>query len=464
MDKINDLEKKPVGKLLAQYAIPATLSLIVSALYQMVDRIYIGHLPDAGVLGLTGVGLTAPITTIIMALSALFAFGAASTISIRLGEGKKDEAERAVGNAITYVFVTSVIIAVLFFSWKPQIFEVLKITGESAPYASSYINTIVLGTVVSMFSFVFPIIIRSDGSPTFSMVITIAGCILNIILDAVLIFGADMGIQGAAIATVISQAVSTALGVFYFWKGKPTLRLSMKALRPSISTLQSIVKIGIVPCANQLSVSVAQLIGNYSLMLYGGEVYVGAMTAIRSVFQLFMMGVYGLGQGFQPIVGYNFAKKNYKRTFDILKLSVIWQAGILTVGLVLAQVFPHFWINLFIKDTALATIAVGGLRKFTILLPLALFVAAGSGFMMMTGKAKPAIFLNISYQIFISAATIYFLPLVMGTDGLWYSQPLTDLIATLLTTILFIHNYKSILPKLRQNHPGKKGAGNGNSL
>ncbi len=449
MDKINDLEQKPVGKLLAQYSIPATLSLVVSALYQMVDRIFIGHIPEAGVLGLTGVGLTAPITTIILALSALIAFGAASTISIRLGEEKKEEAEKAAGNAIVYVLITSVVITITFFLFKSQIFNVLKITGQSALYAVEYINTIVLGTVFSMFSFTFPIIIRSDGNPTFSMVTTLVGCILNIILDAVFIFGSGMGIQGAAVATVISQATSTMLGLFYFWKGKSTLRLSRKTMHPDISTLKSIIKIGSVPCANQLSISVAQVIGNYALVQYGGEVYVGAMTAIRSVFQLFMMGVYGLGQGFQPIVGYNFAKKSYKRAFDTLKLSFIWDVVILALGLVLAQLLPQYWINLFIKDKALAAIVTYGLRKFTVLMPLASFVAVGSGFMMMTGKARPAIFLNISYQILISATTIYFLPLLIGTDGLWYSQPLTDVIATVLTIFLFIRNYGSIIKQMR---------------
>ena len=449
MDKIYDLEQKPVGKLLAQYSIPATLSLVVSALYQMVDRIFIGHIPEAGVLGLTGVGLTAPITTIITALSALIAFGAASTISIRLGEEKREEAQKAAGNAIIYVLITSTVITVMFFLFKTQIFEVLKIKGHSALYAVEYINTIVLGTVFSMFSFTFPIIIRSDGSPTFAMVMTLVGCVLNIILDAIFIFGSGMGIQGAAVATIISQAASTMLGLFHFWKGKSTLNISGKTMRPDINTLKSIIKIGSVPCANQLSVSVAQLIGNYALVQYGGEVYVGAMTAIRSVFQLFMMGVYGLGQGFQPIVGYNFAKKNYKRAFDTLKLSFIWDLVILALGLILAQLLPQYWINLFITDQALAAIATYGLRKFTILLPLASFVAVGSGFMMMTGKAKPAIFLNISYQIMISATTIHFLPLLIGTDGLWYSQPLTDVIATVLTIILFIRSYGSIIKQMR---------------
>ncbi|MUG69021.1 MATE family efflux transporter [Paenibacillus campinasensis] len=428
-----------------------TLCVSSNTMYQMVDRIYIGNIPEVGALGLTAVGLTAPITTIILAVSTLFAFGSASTISIRLGEEKKEEAERAAGNAITYTFTASMIITVLFFFFKPQIFEALKITGQSAPYASNYIDTIVFGTVFNMFSFVIPILIRSDGSPIFSMITTLVGSILNIILGAVLIFGLDMGIQGAAISTVISQAVPTLLGVLYFWKGKPTLHISAKTLRPNIGILKSIIKIGIVPCSNQLSVSIAQVVGNHSLMIYGGEAYIGAMTAIRSVFQIFMMGVYGVGQGFQPIVGYNYAKKNYRRAFATLKLSVIWNIGILTLGIILAQLFPHSLISLFIKDASLSAIAADGLRKFTILLPLSLFVSVVSGFMMMTGKEKTAICLNISYQILISAATIYFLPLIIGIDGLWYSQPLTDVITVVLTTILFVRGYGSIIKQIRKN-------------
>lgn len=449
MDKINELANKPIGRLLAQYSMPATLSLLVSALYQMTDRIFIGHIPNIGLLGLTAVGLTAPITTIITALSALLAFGAGSTISILLGEEKKEQAEMTAGNSMIYALIMSLFVTVFYFIFKQHIFVLLKITGQASLYAANYLDIIILGTVVNVFSFIFPILIRSDGNPNFSMAVTLTGCILNIILGAIFIMVLNMGIQGASIATVISQLTSTIMGLLYFFKGKSSLKISGKSFRLSFTLLKSMVKIGTVPCTNQLSVSVAQVVGNYSLMLYGGELYVGAMTAIRSVFQLFMMGVYGMGQGFQPIVGYNYAKKNYQRTFQTLKLAMIWDVGILTIGFMLIQLFPAFWISLFIQDSILLDLAREGLQKFMILLPLAVFVAVGTGFMMVTGKAKSAIMISISYQIIISAAVIYLLPLVIGTDGLWYSQPISDVLGGILTVFLFIRGYGSLITKTR---------------
>lgn len=445
MNKINELEQKPIGRLLIQYSIPATLSLMVSSLYMIIDRIFIGNIPRTGVLALTGVGLTAPITTIILALSALIAFGASSTISIRLGEQRKDAAEKAAGNAISYTFIVSLLLTALFFIFENPILQLLGITGEAGPYAKAYISIIVMGTIVNMFSFVFPIIIRADGNPLYSALITLIGCILNIILDAFTVFVLQMGIQGTAIATVLAQLISTIMGFLYFAKGKPSLTLSFQSLIPQKDTLKSIFRIGLVPCANQLSVSIAQLVGNYSLFLHGGELSIGAMTAIRSIVQLFMMGVYGIGQGFQPIVGYNFAKKNYSRAFKALRLAFIWSLAILVLGEIIIQIIPDKLISLFINDTALQALAVNGIKKFSIVLPLGAFVAVLSGFMMMTNRIKSSIFLNVSYQIVISASAIYLLPLAIGTNGLWYSQPVTDVIASVLATFLFIKGYRPIL-------------------
>lgn len=447
--KIDELEQKPIGILLAQYSIPTILGLIVNSLYQIVDRIYIGHIEGIGALALTGIGYTMPISTIILAITALIAVGASSSISIRLGEKQKEAAEKTAGNAFTYVTIISLVITVMFFIFKQQIFGLLGITGESRPYADSFISIIVLGTIFNMFSFALPTLIRADGRPTLSAVITLTGCIVNIILDTILILGLHMGIAGAAIATVISQGVVTSIGFGYFISRKAYLRLSRAMFRPVLSILKSIIKIGIVPFTNQLSISIAQLVGNYSLALHGGELSVGAMTAINSILVIFLMPIHGVGQGLQPIAGYNFAKKNYSRTFTVFKIALAWNAVILLVGLILIQIFPHFWASLFINDPSLVPLTLDGLRKFTILLPLATVVQTSLGFMMMTGKEKSSIFLSIFYQIGLFAVMIYSLPLILGMDGLWYSRPITDIIGSALTLFLFIRGYSSVIHKMR---------------
>ncbi|HHW35710.1 MAG TPA: MATE family efflux transporter [Bacillales bacterium] len=452
--KINELEQKSIGKLLAHYSIPTVLGLIVNSLYQVVDRIYIGHIEGVGALALTGIGYTTPITTVILAISALIAVGASSTISIRLGEKQKEAAEETAGNAFTFVAIISLVITVLFFIFKQQIYGLLGITGQARPYADSYISLIVLGTIFNMFSFALPTIIRADGSPTISAAITLTGCIVNIILDAVLIFVLNMGIAGAAIATVVSQVIVTAIGFVYFISKNAYLRLVWDMFRPVLSTLKSIVKIGIVPFTNQLSISISQLVGNYSLALHGGELSVGAMTAINSIIMIFLMPINGVGQGLQPIAGYNFAKKNYSRTFGVFKLALACNAVILLVGLTLIQIFPTFWVSLFINDPSLVSLTVDGLRKFTILLPLATIVPTSLGFMMMTGKEKSSVFLSIFYQIGLSAIMIYSLPLILGMDGLWYSRPVADIIGGALTLFLFMRGYGSVIKEMRKEQIG----------
>ncbi|WP_242835748.1 MATE family efflux transporter [Clostridium sp. DL-VIII] len=219
--------------------------------------------------------------------------------------------------------------------------------------------------------------------------------------------------------------------------------------RPVLSILKSIIKIGIVPFTNQLSISIAQLVENYSLALHGGELSVGAMTAINSILVIFLMPIHGVGQGLQPIAGFNFAKKNYSRTFTVFKIALAWNAVILLVGLILIQIFPHFWASLFINDPSLVPLTLDGLRKFTILLPLATVVPTSLGFMMMTGNEKSSIFLSIFYQIGLFAVMIYSLPLILGMDGLWYSRPITDIIGSALTLFLFIRGYSSVIHKMR---------------
>lgn len=450
MSKIYELEQKPIGRLLAQYSIPAVLGLVVNSLYQVVDRIFIGHIEGVGTLALAGIGYTVPITTIILAITALIAVGASSTISIRLGEKQKSAAEEVAGNAIIYVAIISLIITALFFLFKQQIFGLLAITGQARPYADSYISIIILGTIFNMFSFAFPTIIRADGSPTVSSVITLIGCILNIILDAILILGLHMGIAGAGIATVISQAVATLIGFAYFFSKRAYLKLSKSVFYPTFSTLKAISKIGVVPFANQLSISITQLVGNYSLAQHGGEMSVGAMTAINSIIMLFLMPIHGIGQGLQPITGYNYANRNYHRSFGVLKLALACNVVILLVGAILIHLFPNFWVSLFINDSSLISFTVNGLSKFTILLPLATVVPTCLGFMMMTGRAKSSVFLSIFYQIGLSAFMIYALPLLIGIDGLWYSRPVGDALGSVLTGFLFIRGYGATIKEMKK--------------
>ncbi len=434
-----------------QYSVPTVLSLLVHSLYIVVDRIFIGNIPEVGALALTGVGLTMPILTLILALSALIAMGAGSNISINLGKGKKEEAENTAGNAITLSVVIGFIIIILYYLFSTQIFDLLRIQDQTLLYAKEYITIIILGTVFNMIGFVFPFIVRADGNPRFSAAITITGCLLNIGLDALFIQVFHMGIKGAAIATVLSQFVTVVLGLSYFIKGKPSLELKKSNFKFYQATLKPIFLIGLVPFSNQLSISVAQIVSNYSLNLYGGELAIAAMTVLSSIAALFLMPVYGISQGFQPIVGFNYGRKLYDRALKTLILATVFSAAILGVGTLITQAFPEFLVGLFTQDSRLVDIAVKGIRKYTILLPLASIPIFGSAFMMLTGKPKTAALLSISRQSVILALTIFLLPRAIGQDGLWLAQPLTDILASIITIILFIKAYGHIMKKKPSN-------------
>ncbi|WP_371368111.1 Multidrug export protein MepA [Sporomusa rhizae] len=445
MNKIQELEHKPIGKLIVQYSLPAMLSLLVNSLYIFVDRIFIGNIPEVGAFGLTGIGLTMPIITVIVALSALISMGASSNISIKLGEGKKGEAEIATGNAITLCVFIGITITILYLIFQNQILDWLGLHGQTLLYTKGFITIIMFGTVFNMLSFAFPFLVRADGNPSISAGINITGCILNIGLDALFINVFNMGIVGAGMATVIAQFITVILGFSYFLTGKSTLNLAKNNLVLCPSMVKAIALIGLVPCSNQLSISIAQIVSNYSLNLYGGEMAIGAMTVINSIASVFLMPVYGIAQGFQPIIGFNYAKLQYDRAMKTLALATIYSAIILTAGTVITLIFPVSVVGLFTHESELVNISVSGIGKYMVLLPLATIPTFGSGFMMLTGKPKTAVLVNVLRQSVILATTIFLLPKAIGQDGLWFAQPITDLLASVMTILLFINGYWHVL-------------------
>lgn len=445
MNKIEELEKKPIGKLLIQYSAPTVLSLLVNSLYISIDRIFIGHIPDIGGICLVGVGLTIPITTVITGISALISMGASSDISIKLGERKKKEAENTAGSAITLSVISGIVFTILYLIFQNQILSFLGIHGETLTYTKEYITVIVLGAVFNMLGFGLPLIIRADGSPIFSALISLTGCIINIGLDALFVPVLQMGIKGAAIATIMAQIVTIALGFFYFMKRQPTLRLTVSHLKLYPANIKTMLLIGFVPFSNQISMSIAQLVSNYALTLYGGELYVGAMTVITSITAVFMMPVFGIAQGSQPIIGFNYANNRYDRALKTLAQAIISSIFILAVGTLTTLEFPRFTVSLFTHDPKLVDIAVTGIKKNMMLLVLASIPTLGASFMMMTGKPKIAALLNASRQSVILGITIFLLPKIMGSDGLWFAQPITDFLASLIMIMLFIKGYRHIL-------------------
>lgn len=287
MDKSqNILGTESIGKLLLKYSVPAIIGMMVNALYNVVDRMFIGNIPGVGPLAITGLGITMPIMSIVIAFGTLIGVGATTNISIKLGEGKRKKAEHIVGNAISLSVIIGLTITVLGTIFLNKILTAFGASSDTIVYAKDYMSVILFGTVLNLMSMMFSNLIRGDGNPKLSATIMAVGCATNIILDAVFIFVFNMGIQGAAFATVIAQGISSLWGLAYYLRGKSHVKFKKKNLRLDSKILKTIFAIGMAPFAMQLANSMVQLMFNSSLKNYGGDLSIGAMATISSIYKL----------------------------------------------------------------------------------------------------------------------------------------------------------------------------------
>ncbi|MGL5084362.1 MAG: MATE family efflux transporter, partial [Clostridium sp.] len=438
------LAKAPIGKLLIKYSVPAIIGMIVNALYNVVDRIFIGNIPNVGSLAITGVGVTMPIMTIILAFGMLVGIGATSVISIKLGQGKKEEAEKIIGNVITLSLIIGVVLSVLGLVFGENILNIFGASENTLYYAKSYIYIILGGTTFNILAFSLNNTIRADGNPRLAAIIMVVGCLTNIVLDAVFIFVFNMGIQGAALATVISQIITAIWALNYYVSGKSSLKFRKSSLKLDKKLVGIIFAIGLSPFMMQIAASLVQVIANNSLKVYGGDLAIGAMATISSVALLFLMPVFGIDQGSQPIIGFNYGAKQYDRAHKAVKLSMIAAVAILTVASIITQMFPEKIIGMFNKDPELMAVSVRGVKMYLLMLPLIGIAIPGSDFILAIGKAKLAMGLSILRQVVILIPVMLILPKFIGLDGVWIAQPISDFISVAITATVVILQMKSV--------------------
>lgn len=442
--KSNQLETAPIGKLLIKYSVPAIIGMLVTALYNVVDRMFIGHIPNVGSLAITGVGVTMPISTIILAFSMLIGAGATAQISIKLGQGKKEDASSVIGNAITLGIIVSLIITVLGLIFRNYILHKFGASEGTLPYAKAYIDIILIGTVFNVIGFIMSNTIRSDGSPRLSATIMVIGCLTNIVLDWLLIFGFNLGIQGAAIATTISQMLTAVIGLGYYISGKSNIGFKKESLKLNKKIVIAIVSIGVAPFSMQIAASLIQVISNNALKTYGSDLAIGAMTTISSVSLMCLMPIFGLNQGAQPIIGYNYGAKKEKRYKEAYLLSLKIATVILTVAFIVVQLFPTVIIGFFNKDPELMSISIKGIRMYLLTLPIIGIAITGSNFMQSIGKAKESMVISLLRQVILLIPLMLILPRFWGVDGIWIAQPISDIIATIVTAILLIKQFRKV--------------------
>ncbi len=440
---MKDLSKESIPKLLFKYSVPAIIGMLVNALYNIVDRIFIGNIPGIGPLAITGVGITMPIMTIILAFGMLVGIGANTNISIKLGQKKKEEAENIIGNAISLSVIIGIIITCIGLIFSDAILNAFGASENSIIYAKPYLNIILLGSVFTILSMAFNNMIRGDGNPKQSAIIITSGCVINIVLDAVFIFVFNMGIIGAALATIIAQAITALWGLFYFVNGKSNLHFKKSTLKLDKKIVKLIFSIGIAPFLMQIATSAIQVINNNALKTYGGDLAIGAMATVSSITLLFLMPSFGLVQGMQPIIGFNHGAKEYERAKETFKLSLIASSVFFIAGFLFIQMCPQILVGLFNKDETLMAITINGLRKYALALPIVGLPIIGTNFLQSIGNAKVSIFLSLLRQVIILIPMIIILPNFLGLDGVWFAQPISDLISTIITAIFIIKTLKT---------------------
>ena len=440
MDRSKQLGEENIGKLLMKFSIPAIVGMLVNALYNVVDRVFIGQIPGGvGKTALSGVSVTFPIATLILAFGMLVGIGTAALISIKLGQQKKEEAEHILGNAFTLIILISIMVTVIGLIFLEPMLLKFGASEATLPYAKQYMTIILIGVIFQNVGFGLNNTIRSEGNPRIAMYTMLIGGILNTILDPIFIFVFHMGVTGAAIATVISQAVNTIWVLSYFFSGKSILKIRYKNLKLKIKVIKSIFAIGFSPFSMQIAASVVAIISNRSLAKYGNDLAIGSMGVITSIAMLVLMPIFGINQGAQPIIGYNYGAKKYDRVKHALKLAILSATAITTTGFILIQLFPTQLIGIFNKDPVLIAIGVRGIRIYLLMLPIVGFQIVSSSYFQAIGKAKVSIFLSLSRQVIILIPLLFTLPRFFELDGVWMSGPSSDAISSILTAaFLFI--------------------------
>ena len=454
MSKEVDLGKERIGRLFFMLAVPAILSQLVNALYNMVDRMYIGHIPEVGATALTGVGISFPIIMIISAFAALVAMGGAPRASILMGQQDIKGAEKILGNCCCALNITALVLTIAVIGFHTPLLYMFGASENTIGYAQSYMIIYAAGTIFVQLTLGMNAFISAQGFSRISMLTVVIGAITNIILDPILIFVFDMGVQGAALATVISQGISS-VWVMRFLMGKQTiLKLRMSNFRIKAKVLLPSLALGVAPFIMQSTESILVLCFNSSLLKYGGDLAVGAMTILSSVMQFAMLPLSGFTQGAQPIISYNYGANNayrVKKAFRLLLISCLTYSAILWL---LAMVVPNMFAAIFTSDPALTEITVWALRIYMGgCLLFGAQIACQQTFIAL-GNAKTSAFLAMFRKIIVLIPLIYILPMFIEDKvmAVFLAEPIADILAVLTTVTMFVLFFKKLLRNMDEEH------------
>ena len=446
------LGTEPVGKLLLKLAVPSVISQLVNMLYNIVDRIYIGHIPKTGSLALTGLGVCMPIIMIISAFAALIGFGGAPRASIFMGKGENDSAEKTLSNCFTTQMIISVILTIVLFCGNRFFLIAFGASDNTIDYATSYMNIYALGTIFVQLTLGMNAFVTAQGFSKTGMLTVVIGAICNIILDPIFIFVLGLGVKGAAIATIISQGISC-IWVISFLTGKKTfLKIKKKYLMPSADIILPCMALGVSTFVMQASESVISVCFNSSLLKYGGDVAVGAMTILTSVMQFAMLPLQGIGQGAQPITSYNYGAKNADRVKKTFRILITVSLSYSVIFWILIQLFPGIFAGIFSSDKELVTFTAGALKIYCgMLFMFGIQIACQMTFVAI-GNAICSVIVAVVRKFILLLPLIYIVPNFVSnkTNGVYMAEPIADFIAVSFTVIIFSVQFKKALRKLNE--------------
>ncbi len=441
-----ELGTKSIKALLRQYAVPGIIAMTASSLYNMVDSIFIGHIPGSGPLAISGLAVTFPLMNISAALGTLVGVGAATMISVLLGQKNYEVAGKVLSNEVTLNTIVGLLFTVVTMIFMDPILLFFGASENTLPFARDYMMIIAAGNVITHLYFGLNSVIRSSGNPNLAMGLTLFTVISNAILDPVFIYILGMGIRGAAIATVLCQTLALAYTLWYFLDQKRFLHLNKKHIfRLDWRIAKDSLAIGMGPFLMNLASCIVVLFINNQLLKYGGDLAIGAYGIVNRISFLFAMVVVGFNHGMQPIAGYNYGARLYSRVREVYIRTAMWATIVVTVGFIVSEFFPGPAVSLFTNDPQLKSLATKGLRMMNIVFPIVGFQMVTTNLFQCLGMVSKSIFLSLTRQLLFLVPCVYFLPAALGSEiGVWYSFPISDFLSSVLTAILAVGLLKKL--------------------
>lgn len=446
-DKEQRMATEGIGRLMIGMAVPSVIAQVINILYSIVDRIYIGHIKGVGMEALTGVGVTFPIITLISAFSAFVGSGGAPLAAIWLGKGDRKRAEKILGNGVTLLLFFTVILMAFFYAFERPLLYMFGASDATIEYAVSYISIYLAGTVFVELALGLNAFIISQGQSRTAMMAVLIGAATNIILDPVFIFVFGMGVKGAAWATVISQILSAVWTVGFLISSRSSLTIKLRAMIPDFRIIGSVLALGISPFIMRATESLISIVLNSGLQKYGGDVYVGSLTIMQSVMQMYSAPLGGFTQGVQPVISYNFGAGNFDRVKKLYRSMIASSFIFAALATLLIIIFPGFFAGLFTSDRQLIALVEKMMPVFMCgMLVFGLQQGIQPTFLAL-GQAKISLFIAIFRKIVLLIPLALLLPLKFGVMGIYYAEPISDVLSALMATTLFLLNIRKIVSK-----------------